>query len=561
MSIDFNEDNRNTRLAQLHQKEEEDLAIILAQKYGLTYADLTRISINTNALRLIPEDRARKARVAPFDLVGSRIKIGIISPRRQEVVNEIKDLERRGYIVTPHIVSTASLQHAWTRYEDISFASSKEGGSLDISSEDIQETMSKISTIDDVRLAVEEIMGEAKSFRVSRIVEVLLAGGMAVGASDIHFEPEKDSVQVRYRLDGVLRVISDIDPQTYKLVLSRIKLLSGLKLNLSGDAQDGRFSVKLGELEIELRVSIIPGSYNESIVIRLLNPENIQTEVTDMGIPPFLLDILTNESNRPNGLILNTGPTGSGKTTTLYSFLRLKKAPGIKIITIEDPIEYHLPGVVQTQVDKKKQYNFASGLRAALRQDPDVIMVGEIRDAETAEIAIHSALTGHLVFSTLHTNNAAGAFPRLIDLGVDPKVMSSAINIVIAQRLVRKLCPHCKIEVDIPEDRKELIENTFFNTPHNDLDKIPDHIYKPTGCDKCQDSGYKGRIGVFEAIKTDESVVKSLEEKPSTREIKRVSRAQEIWTLQEDGINKVLKGITTLEELDRVLDMENKNTL
>jgi len=561
MTISFNEDRQKARLSQLHQKEEEDLAIILAQKYGIEYIDLTRTSIKTNALRLIPEERARKARIAPFDIIGSRVKVGIISPRRQEIVNEIKDLERRGYIVTPHIVSTTSLQHAWTRYQDISFASSKKGGSLEISSEDIQESMDKINTVDDVRLSVEEIMGESKSFRVSRIVEVILGGAMSTGTSDVHFEPEKDSVSIRYRIDGVLRMISSIDPITYKLVLSRIKLLSGLKLNLTADAQDGRFSVVLGESEIELRVSLIPGAYNESIVIRLLNPDNIQTEITEMGIPEYLMDILINESNRPNGLILNTGPTGSGKTTTLYSFLRRKKAPGIKIITIEDPIEYHLPGIVQTQVDKKKNYNFASGLRSALRQDPDVMMVGEIRDSETAEIAIHSALTGHLVFSTLHTNNAAGAFPRLIDLGVNPKVMSSAINIVIAQRLVRRLCPHCKIEIDIPEERKAVIEETFFNTPHNDLSSIPSHIYTAAGCDKCGDSGYKGRIGVFEAVRTDESVAKALEEKPSSREIQKVARSQEIWTLQEDGINKILKGITSLDELDRVIDIETKNTL
>jgi len=555
MSIDFNENKQKIKITQLHKKEEEDLAIILARKYDISYADLTRLPVSTNALRLIPEERARKARIAPFALVGTRIKVGVISPRRQEVINEMKDLERRGYSVSLFIVSTTSLQHVWTRYEDISFASSKKGGSLEISSEDIKETMEKINTLDDVRLSVEEIMGESKSFRVSRIVEIILAGGMSVGASDVHFEPEKDSVQIRYRLDGVLRIISSIDPHTYKLVLSRIKLLSGLKLNLSADAQDGRFSVKLGEVEIELRVSIIPGSYNESIVIRLLNPSNIQTEITEMGIPPFLMNILENESQRPNGLILNTGPTGSGKTTTLYSFLRRKKGPGIKIITIEDPIEYHLPGVVQTQVDKKKNYNFASGLRAALRQDPDVMMVGEIRDAETAEIAIHSALTGHLVFSTLHTNNAAGAFPRLIDLGVNPKIMSSAINVVIAQRLVRKLCPHCKKKSVIPEERRKMIEKTFFNTPHNDIPTMPEHIYESGSCDKCEGSGYKGRVGVFEAVLTDEAVAKALEEKPSSREIQNVSRSQGIWTMQEDGINKVLKGITTLEELDRVLDL------
>jgi type IV pilus assembly protein PilB len=471
-------------------------------------------------------------------------------------VNEIKDLERRGYIVTPYIVSTTSLQHAWTRYEDISFASSKKGGSLDISSEDIQEMMEKINTVDDVRLYVEEIMGESKSFRVSRIVEVILAGGMSVGASDIHFEPERDDVQIRYRLDGVLRVISSIDPQTYKLVLSRIKLLSGLKLNLDSDAQDGRFSVTLGEVEIELRVSLIPGAYNESIVIRLLNPENIQTEITEMGIPPFLMNILENESQRPNGLILNTGPTGSGKTTTLYSFLRRKKGPGIKIITIEDPIEYHLEGIVQTQVDKKKGYTFASGLRSSLRQDPDIIMVGEIRDNETAETAIQAALTGHMVFSTLHTNNAAGAFTRLIDLGINPKIITSAVSVAIAQRLVRKICSGCKEETQADARELELITKIYNHIQDPDKPEFNGKIYKAKGCEKCNGIGYKGRIGVFEAVFTTSEIEKIIQNNPSEREIAKSAKKQGIMTMAQDGVIKIINGITTLDEISRVIDID-----
>jgi type II secretory ATPase GspE/PulE/Tfp pilus assembly ATPase PilB-like protein len=266
---------------------------------------------------------------------------------------------------------------------------------------------------------------------------------------------------------------------------------------------------------------------------------------------------LLKEIEKPNGMLLNTGPTGSGKTTTLYAFLNKTKNPGVKIITIEDPIEYHLPGIVQTQVDIKKNYDFANGLRSSLRQDPDILMVGEIRDKETAETAIHAALTGHLVFSTLHTNNAAGAFTRLIDLELNPKILTSAISTVIAQRLVRKLCPHCKKKIVLDGEKFDLIKK--IHSEINDPEKIPltNEVYGVVGCDKCNNTGYKGRLGIFEAIFSDENIEKVVQQNPSEREIAKVAKTQGFMTMAEDGVIKILNGITTIEEVERVVDLES----
>ncbi|MFZ2523468.1 MAG: GspE/PulE family protein, partial [Minisyncoccia bacterium] len=399
-----------------------------------------------------------------------------------------------------------------------------------------------------------------KSYRITRIMEIILAGAISLNASDIHIEPESDFVRIRYRLDGILTDILEFDRDTYKLLLSRIKLVSNLKLNVGG-SQDGRFSIIVKSSEIEIRSSILPGGNGESVVLRVLNPDAISVPLEQLGINPKLLKVLLAELARPNGMILNTGPTGSGKTTALYAFLKRLYSPEIKIITIENPIEYHLPGIVQTQTDEKNNYTFAEGLRSALRQDPDVIMVGEIRDSETAEIAINSALTGHLVFSTLHTNNAAGTFPRLIDLGVNPKVISSAINIAMAQRLVRKLCQYCKQQIELTGDDKKIVDEIVSTiTDKSALEGVDtSHYYHSVGCDKCNMLGYKGRIGVFEAILMDENIEKVIQENPSEREINKESKYQNILNMTQDGIVKVLQGITTLEELKRVIDLERQH--
>jgi type IV pilus assembly protein PilB len=367
--------------------------------------------INIDALRVIKEAEARDAEVAPFNIINKKISLAIISPNEPKTIAMIESLKERGYTPILYMVSHQSLQKVWGRYKDLSYSMETKGGVLDIANDEIQTLINDVKSIADTKNAIEQVLAQKKSYRISRILEIILAGAISINASDIHIEPEDTSVRLRYRLDGVLNDILEIDQNIYTLLLSRIKLISNLKLNIKGKAQDGRFSIKLDDTEIEIRTSLLPGNYGESVVLRVLNPNAIAVSLEDLGINEKLLNTLLNELKKPNGMILNTGPTGSGKTTTLYAFLKKIYNSEVKIITIENPIEYHLKGIVQTQTSEENGYTFLEGLRSALRQDPDIIMVGEIRDEETAEIAVNSALTGHLVFSTLHTNNAAGTFP------------------------------------------------------------------------------------------------------------------------------------------------------
>lgn len=552
--VDFDEDKANKRIDDLHKKEEEDLAQMLSEKYGVEYLDLSRISIETDALRLIPEPDARAAKLAIFDAVGRKLKVAVLSPENDATKVALEDLGRRNYQATLYMVSKNSLERAWARYREISFASETKAGVLDISSEEIEGFVSKVRSLADVQKLIEDVLSQNKSYRISRILEIVIAGALSMKASDVHVEPEEKYTRLRYRLDGVLTDIVHFDQETFQLLLSRIKLLSRLKLNLKNAAQDGRFSIKIAEEEIEIRTSLLPGAYSESVVLRILNPDAIAVSMEDLGIPENLFKILEREIKRPDGMILNTGPTGSGKTTTLYAFLKKVQTPEIKIITIEDPIEYHLEGITQSQVDHK-EYTFASGLRSALRQDPDVIMVGEIRDEETAETAINSALTGHLVLSTLHTNSAAGTFPRLIDLGINPKVINSAINVALAQRLLRKVCSACVTQETIPEKAKEAIKKELANAPNKPENIQFETMPKAVGCDKCSGLGYKGRIGIFEAILKSDELNKVIDSDPSETAIAKVAEIQGIMTMRQDGLVKVLSGTTTLEELSRVIDL------
>lgn len=552
----FDEEKQNKKLEEIHRKEEEELMQILSKKYGLQYLDLSRSSINNEALQLVGEKEARKALIAVFDRVGNKVSVAVKSPNKDSTRAAIQKLEGRGYFPTSYMVSTQSLERAWDRYQDLSFAIETKMGLLDISGESIRTTLDELKTLADVRKKIEETLNMKKSYRISRILEIILAGALSTSASDIHIEPEESYVRLRFRLDGVLTDILRFDKETYTLLMSRIKLISGLKLNIKNMAQDGRFSVRIDQEDIEVRSSVLPGAYGESIVLRLLNPSTIALPLEELGIEPKLLSILSKEIKKPNGMILNTGPTGSGKTTTLYAFLKQIHSPNIKIITIEDPIEYHLPGIVQTQTSKT--YTFAQGLRSALRQDPDVIMVGEIRDSEVAETAINAALTGHLVFSTLHTNNAAGSFPRLIDLGVNPNVISSAVNITMAQRLVRRLKPECRREIPLVGKDKDTVDRILDSiTNKSFLPKNRNTVFEPVIEDegKC-DVAYSGRMGIFEAIVIDKKIEECVEARASEHEIREVAKKQDILTLEQDGILKVLKGLTSLSELGRVVDLE-----
>ena len=558
--VDFDEEKQNKRLEEMRKKEEEDVSKILAGRYGYNYLDLSGVPINSDALRILNEEEARASDIAIFSMLGKKIQAAIISPKNEKTMAVLNRLSGLGYFPTAFMVTKASLEKAWSRYKDFSYSSESTAGTFDISSDQVLNLMEKVKHIDDIKKLTDDLLGVKQTYRISKIMEIMVAGALALGASDIHIEPEEKEVRMRFRIDGVLLDTFRFDLATYSLILSRIKLLSGLKLNIKDEAQDGRFSIKIKDNNIEIRTSVIPGAYNESIVMRLLNPKSIAVSLEQLGIEKRTLDILIEQISKPNGMLLITGPTGSGKTTTLYAFMRKIYSPDIKIITIEDPVEYHLDGIVQTQVEEEKGYTFLAGLRAAMRQDPDVIMVGEIRDPETAATAIQAALTGHLVFSTLHTNSAAGAFPRLIDLGVNPKTIPSAMHVAMAQRLLRKLCDFCKAERNPNEKEKKIIAETLESIHDKTyLDGIQkEKIFEAKGCDKCNGTGYKGRIAIVEAILSTKEIEEAIVNNASDREIKEVAISQNILDMKQDGILKVLKGISSIDELGRVIDLEQQ---
>lgn len=553
----FNEVKQSERLEELRHKEEEQLAEVLSHKYGVEYVDLTSKSIDTDALRLVPEKDARDAEIAGFRKVNKRLFVAMRAPEREDSIRAIRNLERLGYEVKRFIVSRLSLEHAWDRYKDISFASETEAGVLTLSNDTIQQMLQKLKTLQDVQAEIASHSGSKDTHRISRVLEIIMGGALSLGASDIHLEPEESEVRMRYRLDGVLIEATKFDLPTFALISSRIKLLSGLKLNIKNAAQDGRFSIVVNEKEIEIRSSVLPGAYAETIVMRVLDPTTIALPMEKLGFGKYMMDIFNREIEKPNGMILNTGPTGSGKTTTLYAFLRQVHKPEIKIVTIEDPIEYHLPGIVQTQVSK--EYTFAEGLRSTLRQDPDIIMVGEIRDAEVASTAVNASLTGHLVFSTLHTNDAAGTFPRLIDMGVNADILGAAVTVAMAQRLVRRLCDNCRVSAPIHGDDAKLFAPLLKNIPHpEELPANLETMWLPKGCEKCGGLGYKGRIAVVEVILMDKEIEECVRHTSSEREIWRAAKHQQIRRMAQDGAVKVLQGVTSLEELSRVVDLHDE---
>ncbi|MFA6376790.1 MAG: GspE/PulE family protein [Candidatus Paceibacterota bacterium] len=396
---------------------------------------------------------------------------------------------------------------------------------------------------------------------ITQVIEIILAGAIALNTSDIHIEGQENDAKLRVRLDGVLQDVMALNRKPYDALLSRIKLLSEMKLNVSNKPQDGRFSILAGDESVEIRASVLPTEFGDSIVMRVLNPKSL-ISLDQAGLRKDLYDEFIKQIERPNGMIIVTGPTGSGKTTTLYAFLKKIQNPEIKIITIEDPIEYHLQGISQTQVEPSKGYDFISGLRAIVRQDPDVILVGEIRDLETADIALQAALTGHLVFSTLHTNDAAGTIARLISLGSKPFNIGPALNMAIAQRLLRKVCNKCgAMESPTAEEMAEITtligqaapeltkKGVFLPTIGPDL-KIP----HAKGCANCNNTGYRGRVAIYEAFIMDDEIQNYVLGTPSIPGLKTMAQKKGMLTMYQDGLVKVLQGTTTIDEIKRVAE-------
>ena len=401
---------------------------------------------------------------------------------------------------------------------------------------------------------LKEEVRKASVKNVSELLEIILAGAINLGSSDIHLETGETAVKIRVRIDGLLQEVTEVGSSLYENLLSRIKLISGLKLNISDRPQDGRFTVLESSLPIEIRVSSIPSEYGESLVLRILNPKSL-IDLESLGLRPDLFSTFEKEIKKPNGMIIITGPTGSGKTTTLYAFLKKIQVPEIKIITIEDPIEYHLKGISQTQVNPQKGYDFASGLQSIMRQDPDVILVGEIRDSETCQIALQAALTGHLVFSTLHTNDAAGTVSRLISLEGDLKNIGPAVNMAVAQRLLRKVCSKCnRLETVSPKELGKLKAGLKGLPKEVKIPKLTGGLKLPSikGCQACNSTGYRGRVGVFETILMDESMEKFILKNPSIASFREEAIKKGMVTMYQDGLIKVLQGETTIEEVERV---------
>ena len=549
----FDDKLLNTKVADLRKSEEEKFTQTLAPQFGFEYINLHGYTINPEAMALLSEAKSREGKMIIFDLSHNKLSVAAKNPNdpvTQQILESIKS-DRRDILL--YMCSSSSLEHGWKRYKDMINTSAKRKGVFDIDTEDIANFIKTIKTTDDLVKKMQDVGTINNTRRATETIELVFAGAVSLGASDIHIEPEETVVRLRYRLDGVLHDITDVDRYIYGRVMSRLKLLAGMTLNKRLEAQDGRFTFDIIDREIEVRASVIPGAAGESMVMRLLDPSVASFKMENIELNPILKEVISHELKKPNGLIITTGPTGSGKTTALYTFLKETHKEGVKIITIENPVEYKLEGIVQTQTGD--DYTFSSGLRAILRQDPDIIMIGEIRDHEVAETAIHAAQTGHLVFSTLHTNSAVGGFPRLIDLGIDSRIIGSAVNVILGQRLVRRLCESCKESYQANEEESLLIRKTLENHPAPKTITEPITIYKPVGCSECSESGYKGRLGIFEAILMDDAVEDMVINDPREHSIVQAAKPQGIPNMLEDGIEKVFSGVTSFQELERVVDI------
>ena len=551
--VQFDDKGLNDRLQDLRAQETERVVAALAPQYGYESIDLHGYTINPEALAAVPETLAYDAELTGFEITQRTLSIAVKNPSNPKTKAALQTLTNSGYVLDVFMTSQASLQHAWERYKDITNSVAEKKGVFEISAEDILALTKQIEKKEDVLTLLTDIKTANNSYRISATLELIFAGALALRASDIHIEPESNGIRVRYRFDGVLHDIVDLDSYMYKRIMSRLKLLSGMILNNKVAAQDGRFTFDTVDKEIEVRSSVIPGAAGESIVMRLLDPSIASFKMERLNLNQHIQAVVEQQLKKPNGLIITTGPTGSGKTTALYAFLQEVHTEGVKIITIENPVEYKLDGIVQTQTGD--DYTFASGLREILRQDPDVILIGEIRDKEVAETALHAAQTGHLVFSTMHTNSAVAGFARLIDFDIDPRIFGSSMNLVLGQRLLRLLCNDCK-QAHPPTPEEQTIINTILaDHPHPETVPTYTELFTSVGCEKCGQSGFKGRSGIYEAIVMDDAVEEVVLRDPREHMILAAAKAQGIPTMAQDGIEKVVRGLTSIKELERVIEL------
>lgn len=531
-------------LKKMRETAVEDAAERIAGEAGLPYHDLHLFPADAAAIQLIPEAEARRLRLASFQCNGSKVAVAVADPSDPAVMSYLQTMaDKEGWQLNLSVVSQPSLEKVWAQYQTKKLLDTIDTMAVSLEGEDLEQFEKNFADLRKIT---------SSGVPTTEIIEIILAGATKLRGSDIHVEPHEEGGRLRYRIDGVLQDIGDLPLAVYRLLLARIKMLGNMKVNVRDRAQDGHFSVTISGQRVDIRVSLIPGNHGENINMRLLNSEDVNVDLSSLGIYGLAFETLQKAIQKPNGMILNTGPTGSGKTTTLYSIINKLNNPAIKIVTIEDPIEYNIPGIVQTEVSQHRDYTFALALRSIVRQDPDIILVGEIRDDETAETAVAAALTGHLLLSTLHTNNAIATVPRLLELGVKPSLIASCLNIIVAQRLVRILCEKCK-EPYLPSQKTiAALKKLLSLIPDAGKTHKPETIetlYRPKGCPHCTFTGYRGRKGIFEIVEMTPAIRDLISNLGSEKEIFDEARQHGYVTMSEDGLIKALEGVTTMEEV------------
>lgn len=523
----------------LHQANllsEIELVKLKAEALNIPFVEIGSRAIGIDVLRLVPEPVARRYNLVPFELRGQVLKLAMTDPLDIQAIKFVEQKSGKrieAYFALPsEIIAAIGQQYAQSVTAEVS------------------EAVREISVVTPENIIEKAAYGTIREDPIPRIVSRLLEYGMKSRASDVHIEAKEQSTSVRYRIDGILHEKIVLPKKVHEGVVSRIKILAGMKIDERRIPQDGRFSFKVGDHEVDLRVSTLPTVYGEKAVMRILEKSVKVPSLLELGLRGTALKIVEGNITNPNGIVLITGPTGSGKTTTLYSILNKIATPKVNVITLEDPVEYQVPGVNQVQINPAAGLTFASGLRSILRQDPDIIMVGEIRDIETADLAIQASLTGHLVFSTVHTNSAAGALPRMLDMKAEPYLMVSSVSCIVGQRVVRRVCLECKEPYTPPAAVLETIKTTLgplFPTDNTQL-----KFTKGKGCSSCNDTGYHGRIGIFEVLPVTEKIgILILERKPAGQ-LEVQAKKEGMITMVQDGFLKAIKGITTVDEVLRV---------
>lgn len=534
--------------------KEDELIKLQAYILGIPFVNLEKKEIPKEILSCIPEPIARTHNIISFKKDGSVLEVAMLDPEDLQTINFIG--KKTGLSIKPRLTSRESIKSVLKQYQKSLQA--EFGEIIEKNTEKLTETTKGKPIEDDI-----DLEKAAEDLPIVKIVDTLLKHAIIQGASDIHIEPLEKEVIVRYRIDGILHDAMTLPRQVHTGIVARIKVLSNLKLDEHRLPQDGRFKIETADYKVSFRVSILPVFDGEKIVMRLLDESSKGYTLENLGLWGEALETIHRNIKKPNGMILVTGPTGSGKTTTLYALMDILNQPGVNISTIEDPVEYRMPRINQTQINPKINLTFAFGLRSLLRQDPDVIMVGEIRDEETAEIAIHAALTGHLVLSTLHTNSVAGTLPRILDMGIEPYLVASTVNVIISQRLVRKVCASCAQKyklnagtINSLKDRFNLDEILELLKREKVVDKKTGwediEFLKGLGCDHCDKDGYRGRVGIYEVLEVTEELASLISGKAASNDIEDYARKKNMVFMAEDGFAKAIRGVTTVDEILRV---------